>query len=140
VITAIVAIALGAIIVATIVLFALDRGPSPAEIAEAYELAWDRLDFDALWAMSGRELRDGLDRRAYAAAKRAAYAAQPGLGGLVERVDLAGVDVGIAYAQVRTRVSLRGGEVVHNDLLLARRGSAWVVTGYSLAPGPARPA
>lgn len=139
-ITAIVAIALGAIIVATIVLFALDRGPSPAEIAEAYELAWDRLDFDALWAMSGRELRDGLDRHAYAAAKRAAYAGQSGLGGLAERVDLAAVDVGLAYAQVRTRVSLRGGEVVHNDVLLARRGSAWVVTGYSLAPGPDRPA
>lgn len=139
-ITALVAVALGGVIVATVVLFALDRGPSPAEIAVAYELAWDRLDFDALWAMSGRELRDGLDRHAYAAAKRAAYAGQAGLGGLVGRVDLAAVDVGLAYAQLRTRVTLRSGEVVHNDLVLARRGSAWVVTAYSLTPGPARPA
>lgn len=139
-ITTIIALALGGIIVTTIVLFALDRGPSPGEIAEAYELAWDRLDFEALWSMSGHELRDGLDRRAYLAAKTAAYAGRSGLGGLAARVDLDEVDVGLAFARVRTRVTLRGGEVVHNDVVLARRGSAWVVTGYSLAPGPTQPA
>jgi len=125
---------------AMIVLFALDRGPSPSEIAEAYELAWDRLDFAALWSMSGDELRDGLDRRAYLAAKTAAYAGRSNLGGLAERVDLDEVDVGLAFARIRTRVTLRGGELVHNDVVLARRGSAWVVTGYSLAPGPTQPA
>ena len=55
----------------------------------AYELAWDRLDFESLYTLSGLELRDGLDRRGFIAAKRTAYKEQHELGGLVERV---GVD------------------------------------------------
>lgn len=134
-ISIIVAVTVFALVVATIVLFARDAGPKPADIAVGYELAWDRLDFEALWAMSGDELRDGLDKKAYVAAKRAAYATRPDLGNLVERVDLDDVDVGIGHAHVRTRVTLHGGDVVLDDVLLTRRSSAWVVTGYVLAPG-----
>ncbi len=133
-ISAIVAVAVFAVIVATIVLFARDPGPLPSEIAIAYELAWDRLDFEALWAMSGDEMRDGLDRKAYVAAKAAAYAGRSDLGGLVDRVDLDHVEVGIGHAHVRTAVTLRAGDVLHNDVLLTRRSSSWVVTGYALAP------
>lgn len=135
-ISIVVAVTVFVVVAALVVLFARDAGPSPADIAIAYELAWDRLDFEALWSMAGDEMRDGLDRHAYVAAKAAAYAGRADLGHLVDRVDLDLVDVGIAHAHVRTRVTLRGGDVLHNDVLLTRRSSAWVVTGYALAPGP----
>lgn len=135
-ISVIVAVTIFAVIVATIVLFARDAGPQPADIAISYELAWDRLDFDALWSMSGDEMRDGLDKRAYIDAKKSAYAGRADLGHLLERVDLDDVNVGIAHAHVRTRVTLHNGDVLHNDVMLTRRSSAWVVTGYALAPDP----
>lgn len=132
-ISAIVAVTVFAVVVATVVLFARDPGPNPSDIAVSYELAWDRLDFEALWAMSGDELRDGLDKKAYIAAKAAAYAGRDDLGNLVDRVDIAAADIGMAHAHVRTRVTLHSGDVLHNDVLLTRRSSAWVVTGYVLA-------
>lgn len=135
-ISVVVAVTVFAVVVATIVLFARDGGPSPADLAIAYELAWDRLDFDGLWSMSGPELRDGLDKRGYVAAKSEAYAGRADLGHLVERVDLDEVNVGIGHAHVRTRVTLHSGDVVHNDVMLTRRSAAWVITGYQLAPGP----
>ena len=63
--------------VALVVFVAADPGPSAAEVALAYEYAWDHLDFEGLWALSGDELRDGLDRPAFIEAKRAAYVAAP---------------------------------------------------------------
>jgi hypothetical protein len=129
-----VALTVFAVVAATVVLFARDGGPTPDDIAIAYELAWDRLDFDALWSMSGDELRDGLDHRAYVAAKSRAYAGRSDLGHLVARVDLDSVDVGIAHAHVRTRVTLHTGEVVLNDVMLRRGSASWSVTGYALAP------
>jgi hypothetical protein len=140
VISIIVAVTVFAVVVATIVLFARDRGPTPAEIAIAYELAWDRLDFEALWAMSGEELRDGLDRREYMAAKSEAYASQPDLGHLIARVDADDVNEGIGHAHVRTRITTHTGDTLHNDVLLTRRSSAWVVTGYELASGRSKTA
>lgn len=137
-ISGIVALVVFGLIVSIIVLFARDGGPAPADIAVSYELAWDRLDFDALWVMSGDELRDGLDKRGYVAAKRTAYAGRSDLGHLVERVDVEHEHVGIGYALVRTRVTLHGGETLHNDVALTKRSSAWVVTGYELAPGPSQ--
>jgi len=139
VISALVAVTVFAVVIALIVLFARDRGPEPADIAVSYELAWDRLDFDTLWSLSGDELRDGLDKRRYLAVKSAAYAGRTDLGGLATRVDVDEATVGIGHAVVRTRVTLRGGESIHNDVALTKRNSAWVVTGYELAPGPSQP-
>ncbi|MFM8303237.1 MAG: hypothetical protein ACKOA9_02900 [Actinomycetota bacterium] len=136
-IAALVAITVLGLVVSLIVLFARDAGPTPADIAIAYELAWDRLDFDTLWSLSGDEMRDGLDKRTFIAAKSAAYAGRTDLGGLAERVDIEVADVGIGYATVRTRITLFGGETVHNDIVLTKRNSAWTVTGYELTPGPA---
>lgn len=132
-ISIIVAVTVFAVVLATIVLFARDRGPTPDDIAVAYEWAWDRLDFDALWSLSGAELRDGLDRRSYIAAKSRAYAGRSDLGHLIDRVDLDDVNIGMAHAHVRTRVALHNGDVVRNDVMLTRRSWAWVVTGYELA-------
>ena len=64
---------------ALVVAVAKDRGPGPDDVAVSYEMAWDRFYFDVLWTLSGVELRDGLDRRDFVAAKRAAYANQRAL-------------------------------------------------------------
>ena len=72
-ITAVVGIVILALTIAVVVVIAKDRGPGPGEVAVAYELAWDRLDFESLFTLSGLELRDGLDRRGFIAAKRTAY-------------------------------------------------------------------
>jgi hypothetical protein len=133
------AIAIGAVLLlclALVVAVARDDGPGPDDVAVSYELAWDRLDFDALWTLSGPELRDGLDKHAFVAAKGAAYEQQRTLRGLVEHVGIDDVTVtsrGEA-ALVTTGVELRDGNVVHNTVQLARRQSRWQVVAYRLAP------
>ena len=51
-----IAVAVIALVLALVVAVGLEPGPSPDDVAVSYELAWDRLDFDALWALSGDEL------------------------------------------------------------------------------------
>jgi hypothetical protein len=117
-----------------VVVIAMDHGPGPDEVAVAYELAWDHLDFESLFTLSGAELRDGLDRRGFITAKRTAYQEQHGLGGLVERV---GVDqlVDVRDAAVAiTSVELHDGGVVHNRVDMARRDGRWLVVDYRLEP------
>ena len=135
-ISAIVAVVIFLLVIAVIVLFARDPGPTPADIAIAYELAWDRLDFDTLWALSGPEMRDGLDKRDYIAAKARAYDGRQELRNLADHVDIDESNVGIGHAAVRTRVTLRDGAVVRNDVVLTKRSAAWVVTGYQLVANP----
>jgi hypothetical protein len=111
---------------------ARDRGPSPGEVAVAYELAWDRLDFEALWSLSGTELRDDRPKHDFVAAKRAAYDRAPGLAGLARDVLLENVAAGADVAVVRTRVELTDGAVVRNELRLAHRDGTWQVVAYEL--------
>jgi hypothetical protein len=118
------------------VIFARDPGPVPSDIAIAYELAWDRLDFDTLWVLAGPELRDGLDRREYVAAKTRAYEGRHELRNLVEHVEVDDAHVGIGHSAVRTRVTLQDGTTVRNDVVLAKRSASWVVTGYQLVANP----
>ena len=106
------------------VVIAKDRGPGPGEVAVAYELAWDRLDFESLYTLSGTELRDGLDRRGFIAAKRSAYAQQHQLGGLVERVGVDQVANSRDAAVAITAVELHDRAVVHNRVEMARRNGA----------------
>ena len=44
-----------------------EPGPGPADVAIAYERAWDELDFGLLCDLSGDELRDGLRRDQFVA-------------------------------------------------------------------------
>jgi hypothetical protein len=135
-ITAIVGGLILALCVALVVAVARDKGPGPADTAVSYELAWDRLDFDTIWTLSGRELRDGLDRHQFGAAKRAAYEQQHALRGLADHVavdDIATTPSGEA-AVVTTRVELRDGNVVHDVVQLVRRNARWEVVAYHLAP------
>jgi hypothetical protein len=139
VILAVVGAAILFLCVALIVAVIRDPGPQPDDVAMAYELAWDHLDFESLWTLSGRELHDGLDRAAFVAAKRAAYASRPELGRLAREVSLDAVTAARDNAVARSRVVLRDGDVVYNQIQLARREGRWLVVGYRLeseAPQP----
>ena len=133
-ITAVVGVIVLALAIAVVVVIAKDRGPGPGEVAVAYELAWDRLDFESLYTLSGSELRDGLDRRGFIAAKRTAYAQQHELGGLVDRVGVDQVANTRELAVAITAVELRDQAVVHNRVEMARRNGRWMVVAYRLEP------
>ncbi len=117
--------------VALVVVVSLDPGPPPGDVALAYEQAWDHLDFDGLWSLSGEELRDGLG---------AAYERQPGLRGLADRVVIDAVSEGKGFAVVHTQVELRDGGRAADALQLAKRGGRWLVVAYELMPDGAGPA
>ena len=133
-IVAVVGIVILALTIAVVVVIAKDRGPGPGEVAVAYELAWDRLDFESLYTLSGLELRDGLDRRQFIAAKRSAYAQQHELGGLVERVGIDQMANSRDAAVAITEVELHDRAVVHNRIEMTRRNGRWQVVAYRLEP------
>lgn len=115
----------------------MEPGVPPEEVAVAYETAWDRLDFDTLWSLSGDALHDGRDRGEFIAAKRRAYATRAELGGLLDRVTVDEVTTGSKASVVGTRVHLLDGSVVRNVVRLRRRRARWEVVGYSLGPAAA---
>jgi hypothetical protein len=128
------AIAGGIIIALLFVLwiaFAKETGPGPADVAIAYETAWDRLDFDLLFDLSGDELRDGLRREAFVRAKQAAYASGGSTGRLGARVQVEDVVSTQQTAVVATVVTTDEGPV-HNRVLLEKRSTGWMVVGYSI--------
>ncbi len=122
---------------ALLIIIAVDPGPSPSDVAIAYEEAWDHLDFETIWTLAGEELRDGLDRKEFVAAKRAAYQHQPGLRGLADAVQVDAVTEGRNFAIVRTSVDLRDGGRASDVLQLAKRGGRWLVVAYQLEPDAA---
>jgi hypothetical protein len=125
----------GALLLFLFYAFAHEKPPAPADVAIAYERAWDLLDFSMLFDLSGAELRDGMRRDAFIAAKRAAYTRQDQhrIGATIE-IDTA--VVGNDTALVVTRV-VTGEGAVRNNVLLERRGGSWVVVEYTLRPDPA---
>ena len=133
-IVAVVGAAILLLCLALVIAVIRDPGPRPDEVAFAYELAWDRLDFASLWTLSGSEMHDGLDHDAFIAAKRAAYQSSPELGRLAADVAIDDVAASRDDASVRTSVVLRDGESVRNQIQLAKRGGRWVVVGYRLEP------
>lgn len=133
-IAAVVAFLVIALVLAFVFAVGLEPGPDPGEVAVAYELGWDRLDFDALWTLSGVELRDGRSRAEFIADKHEAYAGKRALAGLATDVELDEVMVGSELAAIRTRVVLRDGTSVRNQIQLALRDGSWKVIGYHLEP------
>jgi hypothetical protein len=109
-----------------------EKPPNPAEVAVAYESAWDHLDFSLLFDLSGAELRDGMRRDAFVAAKRKAYGNHP-RGRLAAHIDVDTEVKGKETALVVTHVSTSEGSV-HNNVLLELRGGSWTVVGYTLRP------
>ena len=120
--------------IAVVMLVGIARGgsPPPGEVATAYELAWDRFEFDIVWDLSGPLMRDGRTRVEFATDKHAAYAAHPELQGLVADVVVRHVEIEDDHARVTTALALiAGGELV-DELLLRRHDGAWLVEGYHL--------
>ena len=134
VVFAVVATIIVALCFAVVFAIAKDHGPGPEDVAVSYEHAWDRLDFQALYNLSANELRDGLNRRHFVAAKRAAYADRTELRRLADTVIADDVAIRGPHAIVTTRLELRDGKVVHNRLDLIRRTARWQVYGYAVAP------
>jgi hypothetical protein len=129
-------VALGLLFVILVFLFiaiGIEPGPQPADVALAYELAWDRLDFDTLFDLSGTELRDGARRDGFIATKRAAYA-DAKRGRLAARIAVDNVVEAADTALVVTNVATDQGSV-NNNVLMERRSGRWYVVGYSLRAG-----
>src|SRR5579862_7449448 len=103
--------ALGVIGILCIFLFiavGAEDGPDPADVALAYEMAWDRLDFDMLFDLSGTELRDGAKRPGFIETKRAAYQGVK-RGRLAARIAVENVVAAPDTALVVTNVSTETG-------------------------------
>jgi hypothetical protein len=129
-----------ALAVVMLVFVGIERGPEPVDVAVAYELAWRRHDYATLFDLSAKELRDGLARDEFVAAKRAGDAraavargeshphAEPAPSVAVAvRVDeiLAATD----SALVVTRAE---GEDLRHRVMCERRHGRWQVVGYNL--------
>jgi hypothetical protein len=135
-----------ALVVAMSVLFALlffmwvavgrEPGPAAVDVAIAYERAWDELDFNLLYDLSGPGLRDGLRRDQFIAAKRAAYARPESRVPLGAEITVETSVAGHQTALVVTRV-VAGGSPVRNNVMLEHTANGWVVIGYSLRPDTA---
>jgi hypothetical protein len=134
VLTAVVGLALVALVIAVVIVVAREPGPPPSEVALAYELAWDRLDFETLWALSGHELHDGLPKHEFIAAKQAAYRGRPELRGIAADVVIEQVAASDTTAVARTRVASQDGATVRNEVRMDHRDGRWVVIAYELRP------
>ncbi len=121
---------IGMLIMVMFVAVGKERGPLAADVALAYEGAWDRLDFDTLFDLSGPELRDGAKREGFIATKRAAYA-RVDRRRLAARIEVENVVETPDTALVVTQVT-SGDTAVHNNVLMERRSGRWYVVGYSL--------
>jgi hypothetical protein len=126
------------IVVACLLLFmwisvGREPGPGPSDVAIAYERAWDDLDFTLLYDLSGPELRDGLRRDQFVAAKRAAYANAGARRRIGARINVETSVAGNQTALVVTKVTADGGAVL-NNVMLDHTANGWVVVSYSLRP------
>ncbi len=139
-----VVVALGIVVALAITMLVLvgnERGPQPADVAVAYELAWLRRDYSSVFDLSAKELRDGLDRAGFVAAKRAGDAK---VGDHSERDLDVIVDEMVAAtdaAVVVTRVPATGNDLRHR-VMCERRQGKWQVVAYNLVKddlGGARP-
>lgn len=131
----IVGVVLTALMVFSWVAVAREPGPGPADVAIAYERAWDALDFELLYQLSGDELRDGMRRDRFVRVKRAAHeraGTRPDIGA---RIEVESAIAGNDAALIVTRVGAPG-DPIRNNVTLERRANGWVVVGYGLRVDP----
>lgn len=128
------AVAIGLVGVLLVVLwiaFAKEPGPGPADVALAYERAWDRLDFDLLFDLSAEELRDHMRRAEFVAAKRGAHGSGAPTERVAARIEVEDLVTANDTALAVTRVTTADG-AIRNNVMLEKRSGGWVVVGYSL--------
>ncbi len=119
------------LIIALVIIVARDPGPSPTDVAVAYEAAWSRLDFNTLWTLSGYELRDGMNRVDYELAKKAAYT-NTSVDTLAPVIAVESLEVENDYAVVKTSVVLSPNDRATNEINFAHRRGRWLVVGYRI--------
>lgn len=110
-----------------------EPGPGPSDVAIAYERAWADLDFGLLYDLSGAQLRDGLRRDQFMAAKYSAYARADRTAPIGARIGVETSVAGNQTALVVTKV-VAGGGAVRNNVMLDHTSNGWLVIGYSLRP------
>jgi hypothetical protein len=125
-----------ALVLAVIIGIARDPGPAPADVAIGFELAWDRLDFSAVYQMMSDELRENLTRQEFVAAQSTAVAAGARVGHRVAHVSVETVEEGKGTSVVVTRLNLHDGDEIRHELGLVHRDS-WVVVTCALRTTPA---
>lgn len=128
-------VALGVLLLLFVIRFATESGPSPGEVALAYEEAWDRFDFATVWELSGTEMRDGRSREEFVGAKRAAFADRPSLDQLAGRVLVEDVVIEGQRANVRTSLGLEDTRPAGSDITMERRDGRWQVVAYTYTGG-----
>jgi hypothetical protein len=113
-----------------------EPGPSAADVAIAYERAYDDHDFDLLYELSGEEMRDGMRRERFVRAKRAALGARAP--GKHEQATIS-VDTTVAGHQTALVVTsvTAGAHHVRNNVLLEKGSNGWTVVKYTLRPDTA---
>ncbi|MFM8237120.1 MAG: hypothetical protein ACKOBG_05110 [Actinomycetota bacterium] len=135
----VVAVVLTALMAFSWVAVAREPGPGPADVAIAYERAWDNLDFELLYHLSGEELRDGMRRERFVRVKRAAHdrAGTPVRLGtpIAAESSIAGSDAALVVTRIGS-----ADEAIRNNVTLERRANGWVVVGYGLRVEPGPPA
>lgn len=135
----VVAVVLTALMAFSWVAVAREPGPGPADVAIAYERAWDNLDFELLYHLSGEELRDGMRRERFVRVKRAAHDRAGTPVRLGTPIDVESSIAGNDAALVVTRIG-SADEAIRNNVTLERRANGWVVVGYGLRVEPGPPA
>jgi hypothetical protein len=108
-----------------------EPGPGPSDVAIAYERAWDELDFNLLFDLSAPELRDGLRRDQFIAAKRTAYSGTGKSARIGARITVETAVAGHQTALVVTKIEADGG-AVRNNVMLDHTANGWMVISYSL--------
>ena len=110
-----------------------EPGPSAADVAIAYERAYDDHDFDLLYELSGEEMRDGMRRERFVKAKRAALGERGPA--TRERASIV-VDTTVAGHQTALVVTnvTAGAHHVRNNVMLEKGSNGWVVVKYTLRP------
>jgi hypothetical protein len=110
-----------------------EPGPGAADVALAYERAWDDLDFGLVYDLSGPELRDGMHKERFVTTKRAAYQKAGARTRLGSKITVETSVTGNQTALIVTRVE-QGDGLVRNNVMLEKGSNGWVVVGYGLRP------
>jgi hypothetical protein len=136
----VVVVLIATLIASMILIIAMEPGPSPSDLAIAYELAWDRLDFGTIWSLSDPSLRDGRTKREFVEDKKTAYAQGFHPTNLVAtaKVDEVAVSGDVAVA-ITALTLLEASDAprssipqIHNEVRMSRRMGRWEVVSYLL--------